>query len=103
MKNIIANEVNSTEIENPILLNFTNPKDRYMNEYIHHDGENFITFNIVEINTAKCEIIVAVSCAGKLSEHTFDLLQNNNGYYFEYGMCLTKIFLDNFEQVEEEH
>jgi|GEM_PF-1373718 len=100
MKNCMQTEVNSTEIENSILLNFANPKDRFMNEHIHHDGENFITFNIVEINTVKSEILVAVSNIGHINPKAFDLFLSSKGYYFEYGIMLDKIYLDNFINME---
>jgi len=103
MRENYLNEVNF-QSGNTALFEFTSSKgykDYYMNEYDFYDGEYYTTFNIVEINTVKNKIQVAVSCTGKLSVQAFDLLLNNKGYYFEYGMCLTKIFIDDFEQVTE--
>ena len=69
-----------------------------MSEYSHFNGEYYITFNIVCIDTDKNEITVAVSNQGKVSIVKFDLVQNKNGcLYFEYGRSFDKISLDDFE------
>lgn len=61
----------------------------YLSEFELYDGEAFITFNIVSINTEKREIVVAVTDRGKISVITYDLLTDKNGkLYFEYGCLL---------------
>ena len=73
----------------------------YLSEFQLHDGEVFITFNIVAIDTNKNEITVAVSNRGRISVTTYDLLTDNNGYlYFEYGVDYEKISLNEFEEVK---
>lgn len=73
----------------------------YLSEFQLHDGEAFVTFNIVSINTNKNEITVAVSNRGRISVTTYDLLTDNNGYlYFEYGVDYEKISLNDFEEVK---
>ena len=70
----------------------------YLSEFQFHDGEVFITFNIVSIDTSKNEITVAVSNRGGISVTTYDLLTDNNGsLYFEYGVDYEKIRIDDFE------
>ena len=70
----------------------------YLSEFQLHDGEVFITFNIVAIDTSKNEITVAVSNRGRISVTTYDLLTDNNGsLYFEYGVDYEKIYTDDFE------
>jgi len=104
MEKLFNTEVDYSGIDINAL--FTSTKDYrsyYMNEYAFYDGERFIIFNITEINTVKGELIVAVSIEGSIRQQTFDLMLGSRGYYFEYGVYLTKIFIDDFEQIEEEH
>ena len=73
-------------------------KKYYLSEFQLHDGEVFITFNIVAINTDKNEITVAISNRGRISVTTYDLLTDSNGFlYFEYGIDYEKINIDDFE------
>ena len=73
-------------------------KKYYLSEFQLHDGEVFITFNIVSIDTNKNEITVAISNRGRISVTTYDLLTDSNGFlYFEYGIDYEKINIDDFE------
>ena len=73
----------------------------YLSEFELYDGEAFITFNIVSINTEKREIVVAVTDRGKISVINYDLLTDKNGdMYFEYGCMLEKVNIDDFEGAE---
>ena len=48
----------------------------------------------------KKEIQVAVTDRGKLNLITYDLFKDDNGrLYFEYGVVLERIYLDNFAEV----
>ena len=69
-----------------------------MPEYDYFNGENFITFDLLEINDEKREITVAVSDSGRISVRTFDLLFDRKRRYFEYGCLYTKIYLDEFKE-----
>ena len=70
----------------------------YLSEFQLYDGEAFITFNIVAIDTSKNEITVAVSNRGGISVTTYDLLTDSDGsLYFEYGVNYEKIRMDDFE------
>ena len=71
----------------------------YLSEFQLYDGEVFITFNIVSIDTRKNEITIAVSNRGRISVVTYDLLSDGNGYFFEYGIDYEKINIDDFEEV----
>lgn len=66
-------------------------------EYDFYDGEYFRKFNIVELNENTMQATFAITCAGKISVQEIDLLQDDNGLYFEYGPLFNKIYLDNFE------
>lgn len=73
----------------------------YLSEFQFYDGEVFVTFNIVAINTDKNEITVAISNRGRISVTTYDLLTDNNGsFYFEYGVDYEKINVSDFEGVK---
>ena len=73
-------------------------KKYYLSDFQLYDGEVFITFNIVAIDTSKNEITVAVSNRGRISVTTYDLLTDSNGFlYFEYGIDYEKINIDDFE------
>ena len=69
----------------------------YLSEFQFHDGEVFITFNIVAISTDKNEITVAISNRGRISVTTYDLLTDGNGYFFEYGVDYERINVSDFE------
>ena len=70
----------------------------YLSEFQLYDGEVYVTFNIVAINTDKNEITVAISNRGRISVTTYDLLTDNDGsFYFEYGVDYEKINVNDFE------
>ena len=78
-----------------------NFKKYYLNEFEYYDGECFITFNIVEIDTTRNEITVAVSNQGKISVCTFDLKTDGERFFFEYGPMFENIDLNDFEEVTD--
>lgn len=70
-----------------------------MFEYEYFTGEHYIIFDIIEVDDDKNQITLAISNEGKIIEETFDLLQDKNDesrQYFEYGLYLDKIYLDEF-------
>lgn len=70
-----------------------------MPEFYYFNGENFITFDLIEIDDEKREVTVAVSDTGRISVKTFDLLfDGNHRRYFEYGCSYTKIYIDEFTE-----
>ena len=76
-------------------------KKYYLSEFQLYDGEVYVTFNIVAIDTNKNEITVAISNRGRISVTTYDLLTDNNGFlYFEYGINYEKINVNDFEGVK---
>ena len=79
---------------------FTEFRKYYLSEFEWFDGEDYITFNLVEIDLVKNEAQVAVTDRGKISVVTYDLLTDKKGeIYFEYGTMFTRIYLDDFEEV----
>lgn len=75
-------------------------KRYYLSEFKYHDETHEITFNIVEINFDKFEITIAITDDGKISVQTFDLKLEAGRLFFEYGIMLDKVAVDDFEQVE---
>lgn len=79
---------------------FNEFKRYYLSEFEIFDGEEFITFNIVGIDTARKQAQIAVTDRGKISIITYDLMQDKDGnLYFEYGYTYQKIWLDDFMEV----
>lgn len=79
---------------------FNEFKRYYLSEFEIFDGEEFITFNIVGIDTARKQAQIAVTDRGKISVVTYDLMQDKDGnLYFEYGCTYQKVWLDDFMEV----
>ena len=74
----------------------------YLREFQFFNGEYDITFNIVDIDTEKMTIKLAVSNLGKISVIEYDLKRDiNNNLYFEYGCEFRKIEVDDFETITD--
>lgn len=63
-------------------------------EFEIFDGEDFIKFNIIDINVERREITVAVTDRGRISVITYDLMRDGCRSYFEYGSPYTQIDID---------
>ena len=72
----------------------------YLSEFSYFDGDHFITFNIVDIDTGM--ITVAISNEGRISVCPFDLKSDGDCLYFEYGVSFKKIAVDGFNQIGED-
>lgn len=72
-------------------------KDKfYLKEFQLFDGEDTVVFNIVAVADTKIE--VAVTKCGKITVTDYDLFEDENGMYFEYGIAgSTHIHIDEFE------
>ena len=88
-------------MENKVFKSDELGKKYYLSEFKLYDGEEFITFNIVDINTEKKEITVAVTDRGKISVITYELLTDGDRFYFEYGVYEEQLDIDEFESLEE--
>ena len=74
----------------------------YLREFQLCTSDADITFNIVDINTNKMTITLAVTNLGKISVLAYDLLTDKYGnLYFEYGVENTKINIEDFEKIED--
>lgn len=75
-------------------------KEYYLNEFNLFDGENFITFNLVYLDTEKHYVAVAITDMGKITLSDYELYEDSDGkLYFEYGSQYTKIYIKDFEEV----
>ena len=73
-------------------------RNYYLNEYVLHDEFNTV-LDIVEIDTIKHIIHVAVTKSGKTFITDFDLfLDKDNKLFFYYGVDYRKLYLDDFEE-----
>ena len=76
-------------------------KQYQLSEFQFYDGEEFITFNLIDKNNKKKEITVAVTDRGHISVRTFDLLEDRGRLYFEYGVGFNQIDVNDFEEVNQ--
>ena len=70
----------------------------YMKEFEYFNGENFVTFNIVDMKDKT--VTVAVTNQGKISYLEYDLLKDEKGMYFEYGRTYSRIDINDFKEVD---
>lgn len=69
----------------------------YLSEFEWFDGEDYITFNLTDVDLEKGEVQVAVTDRGKISVVTYDLMTDKTGrLYFEYGVMFERMYLDDF-------
>lgn len=68
-------------------------------EYEYFDGEYFHKLNIIDVDEDNKIATIAITCAGKISVQEFDLLEDEDGLYFEYGPLLDIIHFEDFESV----
>ncbi len=77
-------------------------KNYWLKEFTLFDGEYNTTFNILDLNTDKMTITLAVTKAGKIFQTECDLhLDRENELYFEFGIDYKKIKVDDFETIED--
>ena len=73
----------------------------YLREFEFFNGEYDITFNILDINTEKMTITLAVTNLGKISVIEYELKRDKeDNLYFEYGCEHSKIAIDDFEKID---
>ena len=72
----------------------------YLKEFEYFDGEEFVTFNLLDLSEDK--ITVAVTNRGKIKMVEYPLLKDDNGLYFEYGADYARINIEDFEEVDDD-
>ena len=77
-------------------------KNYYLKEFSLFDGEYDVTFNILDVNTDKMTITVAVTKAGKIFVTEYDLkIDREQDLYFKYGIENKKVNVNDFEKIED--
>ena len=77
-------------------------KNYYLKEFSLFDGEYDVTFNILDVNTDKMTITVAVTKAGKIIVTEYDLKRDREqDLYFQYGIENTKVNVNDFEKIND--
>ena len=72
----------------------------YLKEFQFFDGEDTVVFNIVALYEGSDKITIAVTKNGKITVTDYDLLSDENGLYFEYGVSGQEhIHIDEFEEI----
>ena len=72
----------------------------FMKEYQFFDGEDMITFNLVDINDDNTRVTVMVTNRGAMALFDYDLLTDEIGLYYVYGVDEERIYIDDFERVD---
>lgn len=76
-------------------------RNYYLQEFTYFDGESDITFNIIDVDTEKQIITLAVTHLGKISIIEFDLkLDEEQDLYFQYSVGKEKIKVNDFETID---
>lgn len=70
-----------------------------MKEFVMYEDWDKITFDIVKLNEETQQVYVAITKQGRISLIAYPLLEDENGLYFEYGPFYKKIYIDDFEEV----
>ena len=77
-------------------------KNYYLKEFSLFDGEYNVTFNILDVNTDKMTITVAITKAGKISVIEYDLKRDREqDLYFQYGVDNTQVNVNDFETIND--
>lgn len=77
-------------------------KNYYLKEFSLFDGEYDVTFNILDVNTDKMTITVAITRAEKISVIEYDLKRDREqDLYFQYGIENTQVNVDDFETIND--
>jgi hypothetical protein len=66
-------------------------KKYYLSEFELFNGEEFITFNIIDINIQRKEITVAVIDRGKINVIIYDLKCDGDRFISSTVLCSTKL------------
>ena len=77
-------------------------KNYYLKEFSLFDGEYDVTFNILDVNTDKMTITVAVIKTGKIYVTEYDLKRDREqDLYFQYGVENTQVNVNDFETIND--
>ncbi len=69
-------------------------------EFELFDGEYFHTMNLINVDEENKTATVAITYTGRISVKDFNLQQDDNGLYFEYGPLFQPIHINEFEYID---
>lgn len=72
---------------------------KHIQQYDYFDGENFIYFDVLNLDKKKKTISLIVQANGRITQKDYDLFKDKKGVYFEYEHVFEKIYLKNFKEV----
>ena len=64
----------------------------------YNDGECLIRFDTVAYYPDKKQITFAVTKQGRISVLDYQVFEDTNGYYIEYGYTYEKIYIDDLKE-----
>ena len=77
-------------------------KNYWLQQFTYFDGEYDTTFNILDVDTDKMIIKLAVTKAGKIFVTECDLkFDRDESLYFQFGIENTKLKVDDFETTND--
>lgn len=77
-------------------------KNYWLQQFTYFDGEFDTTFNILDVDTDKMIIKLAVTKAGKIFVTECDLkFDRDESLYFQFGIENTKLKVDDFETIND--
>lgn len=77
-------------------------KNYWLQQFTYFDGESDTTFNILDVDTDKMIIKLAVTKAGKIFVTECDLkFDRDESLYFQFGIENTKLKVDDFETIND--
>ena len=77
-------------------------KNYWLQQFTYFDGEFDTTFNILDVDTDKMIIKLAVTKAGKIFVTECDLkFDRDESLYFQFGIENTKSKIDDFETIND--
>ena len=77
-------------------------KNYWLQQFTYFDDEYDTTFNILDVDTDKMIIKLAVTKAGKIFVTECDLkFDRDESLYFQFGIENTKIKIDDFETIND--
>ena len=77
-------------------------KNYWLQQFTYFDGEFDTTFNILDVDTDKMIIKLAITKAGKIFVIECDLkFDRDESLYFQFGIDNVKIELNEFETIND--
>lgn len=70
----------------------------FMKEYAHFDGDDYVTFNLIEVDLENMIVHLVETKNGCIKHTDYDLF-NDGALYFMYGLYCNKIYIKDFRKI----